>query len=188
MSRAPRDPEGRRRAIVEAAAELIFEIGISGVTHRKIAERAEVPLGSTTQYFDTLDDLLAAAVAQLSASFDDQLAELEHDLQRVADRPEVLARSLAGFLVGYLSDSSRVRIEAGLYVSQAENPLFRSVVDHWYSGFTALLARFMPERSARAVVIFIDGVLLQIAQLQSDLPDEGELAWSLGRLMGESDA
>ena len=56
-TRRRRDPEARRREIVTAAAELIVEIGVDALTHRKVAARAGVPLGSTTQYFATLDDL-----------------------------------------------------------------------------------------------------------------------------------
>ena len=52
-----RDPEGRRRAIIEAAAELIVEGGAASLTHRAFAARAGVSLGSTTQYFGSLDEL-----------------------------------------------------------------------------------------------------------------------------------
>lgn len=55
-ARRRRDPEARRREIVTAAAELIVEVGAEAVTHRMVAARADVPLGATTQYFDTLDD------------------------------------------------------------------------------------------------------------------------------------
>ena len=63
--RRRRDPEERRRTIVEAAATLITEAGSEGLTHRLVAKRAGVPLGSTTQYFATLDDLREAALARL---------------------------------------------------------------------------------------------------------------------------
>ena len=52
-----RDPEGRRRAIIDAAAELIVDSGASSLTHRAVAARAGVSLGSTTQYFSSLDEL-----------------------------------------------------------------------------------------------------------------------------------
>ena len=82
--KTPRDPEGRKRAIVQAAAELIMELGISNITHRKIAERAGVPLGSTTQYFATLDDLRHAAIAFLSE--DDA-----RNIERTSDRNQYSA-------------------------------------------------------------------------------------------------
>lgn len=54
--------ERRRQALVEAAAALLVEGGFDAVRHRAVAERACLPLASTTYYFDSLDDLVAAAV------------------------------------------------------------------------------------------------------------------------------
>ncbi len=54
--------ERRRQALVEAAATLLVEGGFDAVKHRAVAERAGLPLASTTYYFDSLDELIAAAV------------------------------------------------------------------------------------------------------------------------------
>ncbi|MPZ79923.1 MAG: TetR family transcriptional regulator [Actinophytocola sp.] len=54
--------ERRRQALVEAAAELLVERGFDAVRHRAVAERADLPLSSTTYYFDSLDELVVAAV------------------------------------------------------------------------------------------------------------------------------
>lgn len=54
--------ERRRAALVEAAAKLLVEGGFDAVRHRAVAERAGLPLASTTYYFDSLEDLVAAAV------------------------------------------------------------------------------------------------------------------------------
>ncbi|MFC4603595.1 TetR/AcrR family transcriptional regulator [Rhodococcus kronopolitis] len=57
-------PKGERRrgALVDAAADLLLEGGLDAVRHRAVAARAELPLASTTYYFESLDDLVAAAV------------------------------------------------------------------------------------------------------------------------------
>jgi DNA-binding transcriptional regulator YbjK len=54
--------ERRRAALVDAAAKLLVEGGFDAVRHRAVAERAELPLASTTYYFDSLEDLVTAAV------------------------------------------------------------------------------------------------------------------------------
>lgn len=54
--------ERRRQALVEAASALLVEGGFDTVRHRAVAERAGLPLASTTYYFDSLDELIAAAV------------------------------------------------------------------------------------------------------------------------------
>ena len=63
-----RQPRGaaRRDAIVEAAAALVVEAGPSTLTHRTIAQRADVPLAATTYYFASLDDLVGAAGTRLA--------------------------------------------------------------------------------------------------------------------------
>src|SRR5687768_15836729 len=61
---ARRDPEARRQQIIKAAVRVIAEVGVGNVTHRRIAALAGVPLGSTTYYFPTLDDLVAAALRE----------------------------------------------------------------------------------------------------------------------------
>ena len=61
--RAAATPKGerRRQALVVAAAELLLEGGFDAVRHRSVAQRASLPLASTTYYFANLADLLAAA-------------------------------------------------------------------------------------------------------------------------------
>jgi len=54
--------ERRRQALAGAAAELLVEGGFDAVRHRAVAERAGLPLSSTTYYFASLDELVAAAV------------------------------------------------------------------------------------------------------------------------------
>jgi DNA-binding transcriptional regulator YbjK len=54
--------ERRRQALVAAAAALLVEGGFDAVRHRAVAERADLPLASTTYYFDSLDGLITAAV------------------------------------------------------------------------------------------------------------------------------
>ncbi|GAB2715897.1 TetR family transcriptional regulator [Nocardia thraciensis] len=48
--------------MVAAAAELLLEGGFDAVRHRSVATRADLPLASTTYYFESLEDLIARAV------------------------------------------------------------------------------------------------------------------------------
>lgn len=116
--RARRDPEGRKRAIVEAAADLIAESGIVGLTHRKIAARAQVPLGSTTHYFASLDDLKVEALEHIANVLDDGLQVVAHELAESSD----WQRTLAQVFYGYLSDPARVRSDVAFYVVGTGNP------------------------------------------------------------------
>lgn len=53
--------ERRRAAVVAAAARLVLSDGPAALTHRRVAEAAQVPLAATTYYFSGRDELLAAA-------------------------------------------------------------------------------------------------------------------------------
>ncbi|MBW0117728.1 TetR/AcrR family transcriptional regulator [Pseudonocardia abyssalis] len=64
--------ERRRAELVAAAAALLRSGGFDAVRHRAVAERAGLPLSSTTYYFDSLDDLITAAAERTSR---DELAE-----------------------------------------------------------------------------------------------------------------
>lgn len=57
--------ERRRREIAAAALRIVEQEGLDGVTHRRVAAEAGVPLASTTYYFSSLEDLMEAATAQL---------------------------------------------------------------------------------------------------------------------------
>ena len=58
--------QGRREQILEATLRVIGRSGREAVTHRAVAEEAGVPLGSTTYYFDSRDDLLGQALEQVA--------------------------------------------------------------------------------------------------------------------------
>ncbi|MBY8848082.1 MULTISPECIES: TetR/AcrR family transcriptional regulator [Saccharothrix] len=62
MTAATPKGERRRQALVEAAAGLLATGGFDAIRHRAVAERAGLPLASTTYYFDSLEDLVTAAL------------------------------------------------------------------------------------------------------------------------------
>lgn len=70
MTSAASTPKGERRraALVAAAAELLVEGGFDAIRHRAVADRAGLPLASTTYYFDSLDDLVHAAMEHYGRS------------------------------------------------------------------------------------------------------------------------
>jgi len=76
--------ERRRQELVTAAAELLRSGGFEAVRHRAVAERAGLPLASTTYYFGSLDDLVSAAVERTSR---DELAEGRRQLDELGAGP-----------------------------------------------------------------------------------------------------
>jgi DNA-binding transcriptional regulator YbjK len=97
--------ERRRAALVEAAAELLIQGGFDAIRHRAVAERAGLPLASTTYYFHSLEDLISAAMEQYSraelAKGRAQLAELNTEQRGVDTVVELVLDQLLGEDAGY---------------------------------------------------------------------------------------
>ncbi|MDQ2754869.1 MAG: TetR family transcriptional regulator [Actinomycetota bacterium] len=63
----------RRRRIIDAAVELASEGGYDVVQMREVAARAKVALGTIYRYFESKDQLLAAALTTWAAGLERQL-------------------------------------------------------------------------------------------------------------------
>src|SRR6478609_4186664 len=59
--RTAKAPEDRRTTILDATLRLIATDGVDSITHRRVAAEADVPLGSTTYYFESREQLLREA-------------------------------------------------------------------------------------------------------------------------------
>jgi DNA-binding transcriptional regulator YbjK len=71
--------DDRRRALLDAAIRVLASLGARGLTHRAIDAQAEVPVGTTSNYFRTRDALVAGLFERISERLkpDDQVhAEL----------------------------------------------------------------------------------------------------------------
>lgn len=55
----------RRAVLADAAIELLAEAGVHGVTHRAVERRAELPAGTTSNYFRSREALLVAVVERV---------------------------------------------------------------------------------------------------------------------------
>jgi DNA-binding transcriptional regulator YbjK len=151
------DP-GRRQRITDAAIRVVGRDGIAGLSHRTVAAEADVPLGSTTYHFATLEELLVAALRQANEGFGRVLAELLPDDGR-GDLAAELARALGQWLGG---DRTGVELEYELYLAALRRPALRPVAAEWTDQAAALLARRTDPVTARALLALMDGICLQV--------------------------
>ncbi|WP_432139326.1 MULTISPECIES: TetR/AcrR family transcriptional regulator [unclassified Streptomyces] len=164
------DPE-RRQRIIDAAIRVVGRKGLAGLSHRSVAAEADVPLGSTTYHFETLDDLMVAALRQAGEGFDKALAA--HD--RLDDTGSDLARELAALLGEWLGgERTGVELEYELYLAALRRPALRPVAAEWAGAFAGRLARRTDAVTARALVALVDGICLQV--LLTDEPYDEEYA------------
>ncbi|MCT4355034.1 TetR family transcriptional regulator [Streptomyces sp. Je 1-79] len=170
MAARPRrhDPE-RRQRIVDAALRVVGARGIAGLSHRTVAAEADVPLGSTTYHFASLDELLVAALRQANEGFGRELREspaLEGD---GVDLAAVLAR-LTGEWVG--GARSGVELEYELYLGALRRPALRPVAAEWTEAVATALARHTDPVTARALVALMDGICLQVLLTDAEYDEE----------------
>lgn len=87
--RAPRQERGRRRLddILDAAEQLLLEVGPNGASIQEIARRAGSSVGSIYHFFPTKDAILAALRARFDAEGQLVVAEIRRTLPEAADLP-----------------------------------------------------------------------------------------------------
>jgi TetR/AcrR family transcriptional repressor of nem operon len=92
---------GKRERLIVAAAELLHKQGVERTTLAEIAGAAGVPLGNVYYHFKTKDDLVAAVVA-------DHTATAEASLAAITARFPSPRQRLAAFLSGLASRADAV--------------------------------------------------------------------------------
>ncbi|MDJ0105280.1 TetR family transcriptional regulator [Rhodococcus erythropolis] len=177
---ARRDPEGRRRRIEVAASELLMECGGGPITHRQVATRAGVALGSTTHYFATLEELREAALQRLIDQAERDICFIEESLERHGPSPKVLA----AWIYDYHSDVGRVRRAVALYAAAAQNSDARRLASFWFNRLTEILSRYTDPERALQLAVFADGVTLHASMREQPL-DLEVLVRAISALLGE---
>ena len=148
----------RARRIALAAIDVVAAAGVEGLTHRAVAVKAEVPLGSTTYYFATLEDLLEAAVAEAKGLAEARLAGW---LDRLADY-EDLAAGLAAYLVEQTGSQREATIvEYELYLAALRRPSLQRLSLEWDQSLTDVLAQLTDRLTATTLSATVNGLALQ---------------------------
>jgi DNA-binding transcriptional regulator YbjK len=133
--------------------------GLAGLSHRSVAAEADVPLGSTTYHFTTLDELMVAALRQASEGF----AKVVAAHGGLSDPRTDLAEELAGWMGEWLAgDRTGVELEYELYLAALRRPALRPVAAEWADELARLLSGRTDPVTARALVALMDGICLQV--------------------------
>jgi DNA-binding transcriptional regulator YbjK len=164
----PRQERSRRRrdALLRAAIELLGESGAKSVTHRAVAERAGLPLASTTYYFRSVHQLIEEA---LKLHVAERVAELQAmaaaALGATGASPQEIAERLAEVLVAAPTPTLVAQYE--MYLEAGRNPALRPAVAEALAAFEALAAGVLrrlgardPEVAAEAFLALLDGFAL----------------------------
>ena len=182
-SKRPRGA-ARREALLEAVLEIVAEVGAEAVTHRRVAEQAQLPLASTTYWFDSKEDLLTAAL-ELAAERD--VARLHELADRLRERDPVEA-VLATVLDPVDEPSSRASLMAtyALLLEAARRPALQELARRWTAAYLETIGELLeragsarPREDAHLILSAADGLLLE--QLAAGIAEDPRPA--LGRLV-----
>ncbi|XXT17214.1 TetR family transcriptional regulator C-terminal domain-containing protein [Sorangium sp. So ce429] len=178
--RARRHDPGRRDRLVATALDVIAEQGLAGASHRSIAQAADVPLGSTTYHFASIDELLAAAFTRHAEAV---AACFEARMRAAPDR-EAAVESLVEHLTADLLGSPRdLVLSVELYVAAARRPALRAVTQAWMLRSRRALETHFDPVTARELDALVEGLVLHSA-LSTDPMTAEQIRHAIRRFAG----
>jgi DNA-binding transcriptional regulator YbjK len=158
----------RRLLLLQTTLKLIADRGVDAVSHRSVAELAEVPLGSTTYWFASRQEMLSEALEYFAR------AEIETLRDRLAG---VLGRRLSArrlvdeftaFLLPQLGEERwRTVAQYALLGEAVRHPQLEQVCREWTDAWREALTEVFeslgarsPAQEARSFLALLDGLLL----------------------------
>jgi DNA-binding transcriptional regulator YbjK len=168
--------ERRRTALLEAAAELLVEGGFDAIRHRAVAERAGLPLASTTYYFDSLEDLVTAAV-EYRGRF--ELDQGRQQLERLSTEPrgvDTLVEMVLDQLLGEDTAYEAVLLRYERLVTTGRRPYLRPLMRAMQVEFHQLLTEIFTrsgkpidgKRLAQLIALVDGAVVNALIELDPD--------------------
>ena len=156
----------RRRALADAGLRVLAEEGSRGLTHRAVDDAAEVPVGTTSNYFRSREALIAGLVDRIG----ERLAPTADELERRAAR-EPSAALFADYLrdiVRRLMDDRQVTSALfELRLESSRRPDLAAILGAWqragFEGDVAFNTAAGLPGGRREIALFhyaIDGLLL----------------------------
>ncbi len=147
------DPD-RKERIIEATLEVIAVQGVSGTTHRRIAEAADVPLGSMTYHFASLDDLIEQAFLKLTQEIAHHFDDAFRKAQTVDEAREAVVEVICGW---FAVTERKMTLILELYAYVARNPQTRHVMTGWMAKSRQALERHFSPDVAASLDAMIEG-------------------------------
>jgi DNA-binding transcriptional regulator YbjK len=187
--------ESSRNSLLVAALELVAERGISGLTHRAVAQRANVSYGMVGYFYDSLDDLMIDAVRRNYAA---RVADYQAMGSALADA-EFSAADMAGGAAEVLTSSTLPMLLAHfeVYLHAARDQRFRDELKPIFRAMhevaVAVAAQIGVqdrERFAQAVIALVEGNQLRRVAEGIEVRDElahGLRILAIGALALEAD-
>jgi TetR/AcrR family transcriptional regulator, regulator of biofilm formation and stress response len=172
--------------LLEAAVRVIGRGGIAAVDHRAVAAEAGVPLGSTTYYFESKDDMVAQALHYVADREAERLRE-EIDGGLLDAREGSPAERLADLMIDvWAGDRTVLLAQYELYLESARRDDLRPAAERWDAAYQEFFTVALDQlgvkaaaRTARLLCCALDGLLLDHVATAGSPEDLRELAVEL---------
>ncbi len=179
-------PRERREAIVDAALAVARRKGLAATTVRDVAAEMGTSSGLIHHYFDSMDEVLAAAFERVAG---DDLVQTEVLLEQAGDPRELIRAFLASYAP--VGDDWAFQLWLDAWAEAARRPMLREASARLNLAWAALLERAIrqgieegtfrcedPTASAWRILSLIDGLALQVVAHQTILDRVDMLAWA----------
>ncbi|GGM17712.1 TetR/AcrR family transcriptional regulator [Promicromonospora citrea] len=171
------DPD-RRDRIIDACLDLVAEVGVAGVSHRKVAARADVPLGSMTYHFAGMDELLREAFGRFARTVSDGF---ERRMREATDLDGARAAVVAIITEDLFGTQRDLVLTHELYTLAAREPAYRALTNAWMARSRAALERHFDPATARLLDALIEGLTIHRA-LDTEAPLPGTVTEAVRRV------
>lgn len=179
-------PVERREAIIDAALAVARRKGLAATTVRDVATEMGTSSGLIHHYFDSMDEVLAAAFERVAG---EDLEQTEILLREAGD-PTALLRS---FLASYapVGDDWAFQLWLDAWAEAARRPVLRAASSRLNLAWASLLERAIragvdggtfrcddPAAAAWRILSLVDGLALQVVAHQTIVRRSDMLAWA----------
>jgi DNA-binding transcriptional regulator YbjK len=166
----------RREEILRAALRLIGSRGMHHVTHRDVAAEAGVPLGSTTYYFATKEELLREALRLFVAEEAARLRAAARGFEGVRAEPEVVVEAMLAEIRDTLSRPVEQVAQFELYLEATRTPALAEEAKACFAAYEEIAVAALraagakdPEAVAPLFIGLIEGLMFrQLVEPRSD--------------------
>lgn len=149
----PNDPT-RQSKILDATLDVVAADGVNGTTHRKIAARAGVALGSLSYYFDGIDDVLCHAFAWFAENMSRVYRQTLAEAHTVDEAEAAVVELICG--PDYASRRDMTLIFE-MYAYANHNPNVARHTRTWVERSRESLQLHFPPQTCRALDALIEG-------------------------------
>ena len=178
--------ERRRDAIVDAALSVARRKGLAATTVRDVASEMGSSSGLIHHYFETMDDVIAAAFERVAGQ---DLVETEALLRDAGDPTGVVR----GFLSSYapVGEDWAFQLWLDAWAEAARRPALREVSSRLNLAWAAMLERAIrggvasgdfrapdPAGAAWRILSVVDGLALQVVAHQTIVDRSDMLTWA----------